>query len=70
MFKGLLAVPMNSIPYSGFKFYFYHLLLNKYQLIMGNNTSPLEIMLCGSLGGVLATLFTYPLEYLKRRRIH
>ena len=69
MFKGLSATWLGIFPFSGLKFYFFSLFkkyLREYKGIQSLETK--DNFVCGAAAGGLATLLTYPLDVLRRRR--
>lgn len=69
MFKGLSATWLGIFPFTGFKFYFFELFKRKLKIYKKKRKlTKIENLLCGGTAGGVATVLTYPLIVLRRRR--
>lgn len=77
LWRGLPALVIRIFPYAGFQFYSndkYRIQWKKYgyqtQVQVGSFNVPFRNLVCGSLAGVTATLFTYPLDLVRTRILY
>lgn len=69
MFKGLSATWLGIFPFAGLKFYYFELFKKKTKLYKKKEKlTKFENFLCGGAAGGVATVLTYPLDVLRRRR--
>lgn len=77
LWRGLPALVIRIFPYAGFQFYSndkYRIQWKKYgyqtQVQVGSFNVPIRNLVCGSMAGVTATLFTYPLDLVRTRILY
>jgi len=67
LYKGNLAMVVRIFPYAAIQFMTYEKLKNLYIKDNKVKLHPLSLIMCGSIAGATAVMFTYPLDLIRTR---